>query len=144
MSAATRRRARRTRPPLDLLAAVAVGGALGSLARYGLAELLPRTDGAFPTATLVVNLVGSFVLGVVLSVLLEERAPRHLRPLLAVGVIGSFTTFSSFVVQTVQLVTGHHLGTAASYFAASVLAGLAAARAGVAIASATVPYPRTR
>lgn len=127
---------------LDVYAAVAVGGAVGSLARYGVAQAMPTVTNGFPTSTLLVNLVGSFVLGVVLVVLVERLPPsRYVRAFLAVGVLGAFTTFSSFVVATVQLMQHHHPGTAAAYVVLSVVAGLAVAWAGI-LVGRTIPHPR--
>ncbi len=125
---------------LDVFAAVAAGGALGSVARFGISELMPAGPGQFPTATLIVNLTGSFVLGLVL-VLLTERLPpsRYARAFLAVGVVGSFTTFSSFVVTAAQLASQHHISTAAMYFVASVLGGLPVAQLGI-VCGRAVPH----
>ncbi|MEK7410542.1 MAG: CrcB family protein, partial [Actinomycetota bacterium] len=78
-------------------------GALGTLARYGISTAFPVTPQQIPWATLVINLSGSFLLGFMLSVV--ERLPpnRFVRPFLAVGVLGGFTTFSTFAVEVVQL-----------------------------------------
>jgi protein CrcB len=85
------------------LAAVAVGGALGTLARYGVERAAGPSDHGFPWATLSVNVVGSFVLGAVLT-LVVERWPRdrYLRPLVAVGFCGGFTTFATMAVEIDQ------------------------------------------
>lgn len=119
-----------TRRP-DVLAVVAAGGMLGASARYGLARALPTRAGEMPWATLVTNLVGSFLLGVVLTVL-ARRLPSHryARPFLAAGVLGAFTTMSTFQVETALLLREGHAGTAAVYVAASVAGGLALATAG--------------
>ena len=125
---------------LDVLAAVAAGGAIGSLGHYGVTTLLPTGTGQFPTATLIVNITGSFLLGLVLVLLIERLPPtRYARAFLAVGVIGSFTTFSSFVVITVQLVSERHISTAAVYFLATVLGGLAVAQLGI-VCGRAVPH----
>ena len=102
---------RSTPPPSELLAVFA-GGCLGALARAGVAEALP-----VPWATLLVNVVGAFVLGVVVT-----RAPR----LLGTGFCGAFTTFSTMQVELLELPVGE----AAAYAVASVGLGLVAVAAG--------------
>lgn len=88
----------------DIVAVIGVGGAVGVLARYGIASAFPVASGEIPWSTLAINLSGSFLLGIVLSVV-EQRPPnRFLRPFLAIGVLGGFTTFSTFAVEVVQLV----------------------------------------
>ncbi len=115
--------------------AIALGGALGTLARYGVERAVVTGSAGFPWATLIVNVVGSFVLGLVVT-LAVERWPgdRILRPLVAVGFCGGFTTFSTFAVEIDQHVRGGHVGTAATYAVASLLAGLGAALAGMTLA----------
>lgn len=127
---------------IDMFAVVAAGGAIGSLGRYGITSAAPVVAGRFPTSTLMVNLSGSFVLGALLVILTERRAPsRYARAFLAVGVIGAFTTFSSFAVQIIQLAQDHHLATSAAFLAASVVGGLAAAKIGVLTARAAPGRP---
>ena len=107
------------------LAVIAAGGAAGALARYGIETLWAWQPPGFPWATLVVNLAGCALIGIVLVLLLEvARAPWWVRPLVAVGLIGGFTTFSTFAVEAVQLVDGSALGTAMLYVVVSVVAGL--------------------
>lgn len=123
----------RARPGLDVVAAVATGGALGSLGRYGIGRIWPVAEGRFPTSVLVVNLTGSFLLGLVLVVLVERRAPsRYARAFLAVGILGGFTTFSTFAVDAVQLGLDHHVGVAAAFVVSSAIGGIVAAGTGVA------------
>lgn len=91
------------RRKFDIVVVIGVGGALGTLARYGIATAFPVTSRQIPWATLAINLSGSFLLGFMLSVV--ERLPpnRFMRPFLAVGMLGGFTTFSTFAVEVVQL-----------------------------------------
>src|SRR3954453_18527489 len=100
----------------------ALGGALGALARWGVATALSPSPGAWPWATLLVNLTGCLLIGALLAVLLS-RFPTSalLRPFLAVGVLGGYTTFSTFAVDLVRLgATGAWL-VAVGYLLASVL-----------------------
>jgi CrcB protein len=112
----------------------ALGGALGALARWGVAELLPRSPAGWPWATLLVNLIGCFLLGV-LAAVLAERLPDATwpRPFLAVGVLGGFTTYSTFAVELVDLVRAGAAVAAAGYLLASVVGGLLAVAAGASV-----------
>lgn len=105
------------------LAAVFLGGGLGAVARYGLSGVIQRVSGfEFPYGTLVVNLLGSFLIGV-LAVLLGERyvVSPSLRLFLLIGVLGGFTTFSTFSHETVGLwLTGRHLAAAGNMLASAL------------------------
>lgn len=95
------------------LLAVALGGALGALARYGVALALPpRPDGGLPWATLLVNVLGSLLLGVVAALAATGRLGQPAQALLATGFCGAFTTFSTFSLETVLLARAGHLGMA--------------------------------
>jgi CrcB protein len=122
-----------------IYALAALGGALGALARWGLAEALPHSPGGWPWATLLVNLVGCLLIGVLLAVLLA-RFPHSpwLRPFLAVGVLGGFTTYSTFAVDVVRLADAGRLALAAGYLVASVLGGVLAVLAGLLAARAAI------
>jgi CrcB protein len=114
--------------------AVALGGAIGTVARYELALAEPVTSGHFPWATFAANLLGSFVFGVAVVVLIDARASTAvLRPLVAVGFCGGLTTFSTWMVESVLLTRDGDAGTAVLYLAVSLVAGLAALALGVAI-----------
>jgi len=110
----------------------ALGGALGALGRWGLTEALPHSPGAWPWATLLENLLGCLLIGTLLAVLLA-RFPDSpwLRPFLAVGVLGGFTTYSTFAVDIVRLAEAGHEGLAVGYVLVSVLGGVAAVLAGL-------------
>ena len=88
--------------------AVAVGGAVGALLRYALRELLPPlADGRIPLATIAANVAGSFLLGLLGGVMLQRAAiPAELRLGVTVGLLGAFTTFSAFSLETVDLLRG--------------------------------------
>jgi CrcB protein len=134
----SRRHRRRAEP--DVLAVIALGGMLGASARYGITQLLPTPEGAFPWATFVENLSGSFLLGLLLVLILERFPPsRHLRPFLATGVLGAFTTMSTYQLETALLLEDGHPSTAIVYWLGSLLAGLGLAYAGIAAGRLTPP-----
>jgi CrcB protein len=110
----------------------ALGGALGALARWGVSSSLPHARGTWPWATLLVNLTGCLVIGALLAVLLA-RFPHSpwLRPFLAVGVLGGYTTYSTFAVDVVQLTRAGHGPLAAAYLLASVVGGVLAVVVGL-------------
>jgi CrcB protein len=118
-----------------LLAVIAAGGMLGASARYGMARWLPGTAGRFPWATFWTNLAGSFVLGVVLVVVLERlpsaRHGRYIRAFAATGVVGAFTTMSTYEVETALLLKDGNPTTAVLYGVGSLAAGLVLATAGI-------------
>ena len=120
-----------------LLAAVALGGAAGTLIRAAITRVLPPSAAGFPWAILVVNLTGCAIVGFVIVAALERVAPgRYFRPLVGTGFCGGLTTFSTFVVQVDLLVRAGHVPTALWYVIASLLGGLAATRAAVVLARA--------
>jgi CrcB protein len=114
---------------LYLLAAL--GGALGALARWGVGTALPHAPGGWPWATLLVNLTGCLLLGVLIA-LLAARSPEPpwARPFLAVGVLGGYTTYSAFAVEVVGLAEAGHPVPAVGYVLVSVVGGVLAVAAG--------------
>ena len=121
----------------DVLAVIALGGALGSLARWGVGRLVPHDTGQLPWSTLVENVSGAFVLGVLMVLLLEVWPPSRLvRPFLGVGVLGGFTTFSTYMLDTQDLLRAGRPGTAMAYLFATLLLGLLASWAGVGLTRA--------
>jgi CrcB protein len=112
---------------------VGVAGFFGAIARYQLDGLISRhARGSFPWGTLVVNITGCFILGVLLTVTsgrLDDNPA--LRTALTVGFVGAYTTFSTFSLQAVRLTEDGALGLAAGYVAASVGVGLLAAWGGM-------------
>ena len=117
----------------------ALGGALGALARWVVTTALPHTPGAWPWATLLVNLTGCLAIGALLAVLLA-RFPSSpwLRPFLAVGVLGGYTTYSTFAVEVVQLARSDRGLLAVAYVLASVLGGVLAVILGLLAGRAAV------
>jgi fluoride exporter len=115
-----------------VVAVVAVGGAIGALGRWAVAEALPHDGGRFPWDTLLTNVAGCFLIGV-LMVLVIERLPHQplVRQFVGTGILGGFTTFSTYAVDTRTLVAAGHPGTAAAYLAGTLLVGLLAVVAGL-------------
>ncbi len=129
----------------DILAVIAAGGALGSLARWGLAAALPHRPGAFPWATFSVNVTGCLLIGALMVLLAEVWPPsRYLRPFLGIGVLGGYTTFSTYVLDARNLLVTGHAGTAAAYLLGSLAAGLATVWAGVALLRSAIRLARWR
>ncbi len=105
-------------------ASVVAGGVLGTLARWWVGEIVPSSQLGFPWGTLVVNVTGAFMLGAI-GVVLIERVARigHLRSFLAIGLLGSYTTFSTMALEGVQLIEARRLGLAAGYWTATLVVG---------------------
>lgn len=121
----------RSRVPAGPVVAVAAGGALGAPARHAISLAVDISPGTFPWGTFWTNVSGSFALGCFLALVLARFPPtRFLRPFVATGFIGSYTTYSTFAVETDLLVENGRLGVAMAYVVASVAAGVAAAWAG--------------
>ncbi len=118
----------------SVLAAIAAGGMLGASVRLGIARWLPTRPGRFPWSTWWTNLSGSFLLGLLLVVLLERFATsRHLRPFLATGILGAFTTMSTYQVETALLLRDGHPVTGVAYGTLSLAVGIALAYAGLCV-----------
>ncbi|HEY2098487.1 MAG: fluoride exporter [Pseudonocardiales bacterium] len=112
--------------------AVAAGGALGALARYGLALAIPPVPGHFPLATFLTNVVGGLLIGVLIVVLTELTTPHPLaRPFLVTGILGGFTTFSTYAVDVEHLLAAHAVGVALGYLLGTLVAALAATWVGI-------------
>jgi CrcB protein len=119
------------RDRLDVLAVVAAGGALGSAARYGLGELWPAAGGSFPWATFSVNVIGCFLLGLLMVFVVDVWPPRrYVRPFLGVGVLGGFTTFSTYALDTRRLLVEAPTGVAVTYVVGTLVLALLAVVAG--------------
>ena len=108
--------------------AVLVGGLAGTALRLGIDALLPHGAGEFPLSTLLINVAGSFVLGLLVA-RVWRSAPDWARLGLGTGLLGSFTTFSAVMVSLVSLAGNPLLG--AAYLAASLVGGLGAAALGL-------------
>jgi CrcB protein len=119
---------RETRPrQWDLVLATSAGGVIGAEARYGLGLAVPHHGPQFPWSTVIINATGCLVIGLVMVVLLELTSPHRLvRPFVGVGVLGGYTTYSTFAVDTERLVLAHRPLVALGYVAVTVVScGLA-------------------
>jgi CrcB protein len=115
------------------LAAVSAGGVIGALCRYGLGLAYPPVPGRFPWATFGVNVSGCALIGVLIVLVTEGRPGTHplLRPFLATGVLGGYTTFSTYVVDTLRLVRAGAPAVAVAYLFGTLAAALTATYLGV-------------
>ncbi|GFH69876.1 hypothetical protein Sdia_06440 [Streptomyces diastaticus subsp. diastaticus] len=116
---------------LPVLLAISLGGGAGAAVRYGATVLWPTPTGAFPWTVLVVNAAGCAGMGVLMALLTEvwRGAPRLLRPFLGTGVLGGFTTFSTYALDVQTLLDGGRPGRALADLALTLLAALAAVTA---------------
>ena len=98
------------------IAAIAVGGALGAVARTALADAVPHAADTWPWATFIANLAGAFLLGYTV-VRLQERLPlsAYRRPFLGTGLCGALTTFSTMQIELIQMIDAHAYRLAAAY-----------------------------
>lgn len=118
-----------------MLLAVGAGGAIGSVARYEIGLAFPAGAGGFPWATWLVNVSGALVLGLLVTLVVERWAPtRYVRPFAGAGVCGGYTTWSTFMAETVLLTRDRHAVLAAVYVVATLVAGFGATVVGVRLA----------
>ena len=132
-------RAELRRHPLTVLGTISIGGALGALARYGLGVAFPAPAAGFPWTTFSINAAGCLLIGI-LMVLVTEAWPTQVlvRPFVGVGILGGFTTFSTYVVDIQRLLNHRVPLTALAYLLATAVAAIAAAAAGLRIGRAAV------
>ena len=118
---------------MKMILAVALGGALGASGRYLVAQQALRLLGPhFPWGTLTVNIVGSFVMGLLVELMaLKISVSPEMRAFLVTGILGGFTTFSAFSLEVAVLVERHAHGLALSYILASVLCSVGRAVSGL-------------
>ena len=125
-----------------ILGTIALGGVIGAEARYGLAEVMPHAAGTFPWATLITNLSGSLLIGVLMAVLAgRARRPRLARPFFGVGILGGFTTFSAYALDLRELLGHHHPASAAAYLLVTLAGGVLAVVLGLRLTEALLPTP---
>ena len=117
---------------VSVLAAIAAGGALGAVAREVVGESWPTAPGGFPWGTFLINVSGCLLIGILMAVLGGLSTHHRLvRPFLGVGILGGFTTFSTYAVQSHELVRSGHPVVAMVYLGGTVLAALLAVVVGV-------------
>jgi len=105
-----------------LLTVIALGGAVGAEGRYGVGLIFPHGQGQFPWSTVLINASGCLLIGALMVLLSELTSPHRLaRPFLGVGVLGGYTTFSTFAVDAQQLVAAGHLWRAVAYVSTMVV-----------------------
>ncbi|MFJ8082331.1 fluoride efflux transporter CrcB [Streptomyces sp. NPDC096205] len=120
-------RAARRHGQAPVVAAVAVGGAIGATARYAASLLWPAHSGGFPWTTFWVNVTGCAVIGLFMVLVVEARSVHRLvRPFFGTGVLGGYTTFSTYAVDIQKLLDDGRTATALAYLATTLLAALTA------------------
>lgn len=140
-----RRAGRSIRTRWDILLVIAVGGAFGSLLRWLLGQLVSAPRGEFAWATFLENVSGAFAMGVLIVFLIDVWPPsRYLRPFLGVGVLGGYTTFSTYVLDAGEIMLAGRPLVAAGYIFSTLILGLSAVWAGMALARAAVAVARRR
>lgn len=123
----------------DILLAISVGGALGTLARWAMAQALPHGPGDFVWSTFIANVTGALALGLLMALMVDVLAhTRLVRPFLGVGVLGGYTTFSTYMLDTRTLLAEGRAGVALAYVGATLVTGLLAVWVGVALARSAV------
>jgi fluoride exporter len=121
-------------PPLRSVGLVFLGGAIGAVSRVAFATWFPTQPGAYPWTTFFENVVGAFLLALVLTVLAMPSQPTpRVQLLVGTGVLGAFTTYSTFAVELERLLDGGVPGVAAAYAGASLVTGVLAAAVGIAL-----------
>jgi CrcB protein len=129
--------------PFAVLSAIALGGVVGAEARYGLGVLLPHRADEWPWATLLTNMSGCLLIGVLMVVITERVRPHPLvRPLLGVGVLGGYTTFSTYTVDTVTAVHAGRADLAVLYAVATPLLAMVAVAVGAMVTRRLMPDRR--
>jgi len=119
-----------------LVLMIAFGGALGAVARYGLSGWVQSFLGStFPAGTLVVNVVGSFLLGLTLPLFESLAWSAELRTMVTMGLLGAFTTYSTFTYEAVALLEGGEWGRGAAYMGGTLFLGFSGLLGGMVLAS---------
>lgn len=118
---------------MPVLLQVALGGAIGATLRYISVTMVARLVAGFPLGTMLVNVVGSFVMGVLAIWVLEKTDARY-APLLMTGILGGFTTFSAYSLDAIKLIEQGKLGGAAFYIVGTVILAIAGLMLGMFVA----------
>jgi CrcB protein len=118
-----------------VLLVIAAGGVLGALLRYQLDRWWPTPSPDFPWTTLLINITGCLVIGSFLAMITERWSPHPmLRPFFGTGVLGGYTTFSTYAVDIVLLIRAGHPGTAVAYLVGTLAGSLVAVTVGMVVA----------
>ncbi|MGN6301748.1 MAG: fluoride efflux transporter CrcB [Angustibacter sp.] len=126
-----------------VLLSIGAGGAVGAAARWSVSQAAPTAPGQFPWATFAVNVSGCLALGVLMVFVVDVWPPRrYVRPFLGVGVLGGYTTFSTYMLETRSLVVGGEEALAMLYLLGSLVAGLVAVWVAIVITRAAVRRSR--
>lgn len=127
---------------LRVLGVIALGGGIGALARYGIETLLPAASGGFPWGTFLINVTGCALIGVLMVLVNDVFTGRPLlRPFVGVGVLGGFTTFSTYANEVRGLLRPGALPVAFAYLAGTVVCALLAVLVAMAATRALLPKP---
>ena len=139
-------RRERRRRGAQMLVVIAFGGMLGAAARHGVSLAAPTAPGGLPWSTLIVNTSGCLAIGVVMVLIVDARhAHRLVRPFLGVGVLGGYTTFSTYTVEAQVLIASGRPGVALGYLAGTAVAAVVAVQVGIVLTRAlAVPHPENR
>ncbi|WP_243790052.1 fluoride efflux transporter CrcB [Saccharopolyspora gloriosae] len=117
-----------------LLLVISLGGGLGAVSRYGILQWSPTAPGSFPWGTFTINVLGCLLIGVLMVLITEVWSVHPLvRPFLGIGVLGGFTTFSTYAVEFDALLRPGNVAVAAAYLVGTLVCALLAVLAGVAI-----------
>jgi CrcB protein len=129
-----------TRPsPWPVLAAISAGGVVGALSRYGIGSAWPHPAGGFPWATFVINVTGCLLIGVLMVLVTEVVTSRPLlRPFLGVGVLGGYTTFSTYIVDIQRAAGAGAALVALAYLGLTLIGALLAVWTGTTLTRAAV------
>nr|WP_221333552.1 CrcB family protein [Nocardia transvalensis] len=128
-----------------VLPVIAVGGGVGALARYGLAQWWPTPAGGFPWVTFVTNVLGCFLIGVLMVAITDIWSPHPLvRPFLGVGILGGFTTFSTYANEARDLLRPETVALSFAYLAGTLVCALPATLAAMRLTRGLYAYARAR
>ena len=117
-----------------MLLVIALGGAIGALGRYGLSQAVPHARDGFPWSTLLINVSGCLLIGILMVYVVEVGAvSRYVRPFLGIGVLGGYTTFSTYALDGHDLLTYRSGASAAAYVFGTLVGALIAVALGVAL-----------
>jgi fluoride exporter len=111
-----------------------VAGGLGTLCRYACGKLVAYEEGKFPTATLIINIIGCVIIGILYGLAQKRGINEYTKSILAIGFCGGFTTFSAFGLETLHMLKEQNHAAAVLYIVLSIVLGLAAVFVGMQIA----------